>query len=48
MDFEFELNGLFSFHLNGITIIRGDKIPKKDVKLFSFLLDEIGSYSARV
>lgn len=48
MDFEFELNGLFALDYNGIAIIRGDKIAKKDIKLLSFILDEIGTYSARV
>ena len=48
MEFEYELKGLFSFDENCIAIFKGDEINKKDSKMISFVLDEVGGFSAKV
>ncbi len=48
MEFEFELNTIFNIDKIGLSVIRGDRIFKKNQKLLSFVLDEIGIKSATV
>jgi hypothetical protein len=48
MEFDFELRDVFPPDKSGICIIKGEKVSKKNHKLISMVLDEVGASSAKV